>query len=307
MKTNEVNGIKPIERLTGNQWNWNETDPVKLKQMENEALFEQEIEREELYRQQELQMKDYYYGSEEYFEDELYYGSEEHYEDELYFGSEDDNGGVGASNSVVVVDEETAPKTESNQQENATPAKEESVKAEQEDTILSNNDVPTQVPAAPQKTISLDMQAVNDIFDGLRAKPTYALVRVKLMEGCLNIKARMWFGDNTDREYESPANYKLINLIIRAMDGNVIDIPYEFKQEENRWAYYNNDADPRVNVFDKFMQSSLKCHIEKDFIPEDGIRRACITFTISKGMEFKFCLERTDEIEKIINRRIGKA
>lgn len=295
MEMKKNNGIKPLARLSGNQWNWNETDPVKLKQMENEALFEQEIEREELYRQQELQMRDYYYGSEEY------------YEDELYFDSEDDNGGDGASNSVVVVDEEAAPKTEPKQQENATPANEESVKAEQEDTILSNNDAPTQVPVATPKTIPLDMQAVNDVFDGLKAKPTYAFVRVRMKEGCLNIMARMWFGDKTDREYESPANYKLINLIMRVMDGNVIDIPYEFKQEENRWAYYKNDADPRVEVFDKFMQSSLKCHIEKDFIPEDGIRRACVTFTISKGMEFKFCLERTEEIEKIINRRIGKA
>ena len=151
-------------------------------------------------------------------------------------------------------------------------------------------------------------QVVKDMHKSFMMKPSAVTVRFRDEDGCLVMRVTFFFGKRLSRELSLFADTELIGLVMRAMRGEQLEKLEAYSEEEHIIAATN--VDPRIHIFNQCIKSTLKCRINPDFIPEDadeGKRYISASFIIAPKMEFRFCLERTDEIENIVTEAIKAA
>ena len=151
-------------------------------------------------------------------------------------------------------------------------------------------------------------QVVKDMYECFMAKPTAATVRFRDEDGCLVMRITFFYGKRLSRELSLFADTDLIGRTMRAMRGEQLEKLKAYCEEEHIIAATN--VDPRIDIFRQCMKSTLKCRINADFLPDEADednRYISVSFIIAPKMEFRFCLERTSEIEEIVNETIKAA
>ena len=172
-------------------------------------------------------------------------------------------------------------------------------------------EVPTTKTAAPEiSTIHarVSPQVVKDMYDGFMMKPSAVTVRFRDEDGCLVMRVTFFYGKRLSRELSLLADTDLIGRTMRAMRGEQLENLKAYCEEEHIIAATN--VDPRIDIFRQCMKSTLKCRINADFLPDEADennRYISVSFIIAPKMEFRFCLERTREIEEIVNETIKAA
>lgn len=107
------------------------------------------------------------------------------------------------------------------------------------------------------------------------------------------------------RTYETYADANLVECIMGAMIGTQIGALETYNSEEHPISV--SEIDPRVDLFNQFINSPLRCRFEADFIAGNGDRYVDVTFNIAYRKQIKFCLKRTEEIDEIINKALNVA
>ena len=161
-------------------------------------------------------------------------------------------------------------------------------------------------------------QVVKDMYECFMAKPTATTVRFRDEDGCLvmritffygkRLSITFFYGKRLSRELSLFADTDLIGRTMRAMRGEQLENLKAYCEEEHIIAATN--VDPRIDIFRQCMKSTLKCRINPDFLPDEADenkRYISVSFIIAPKMEFRFCLERTSEIEEIVNETIKAA
>ena len=153
-----------------------------------------------------------------------------------------------------------------------------------------------------QADVSLD--EVEEIFSALKKRPTSVVVKVRILDGYLVIKVIVTFKSKITCEYETFADKQLLSLIMRGMRGIIVSMD-DYGRDPHILDY--TEADPRIELFRLFLESTLKCRISSDYISRNDPSKKCFcaVFTIAEKMTFQFCLDRTEEINEIINKAIA--
>ena len=154
--------------------------------------------------------------------------------------------------------------------------------------------------AQPKK---LDTQVITDMFSSFLSIPTEVIVGFKNDEGYLKMTVSMNFRDKFIRNFETLADYKLVECMVAAM-GGTIPAPEGYLAEEH--IFEASDKDPRVELFIQFLNSPYRCHIEPDFVSPKGERFFCASFAPGYRKVVRFCLKRTEELEEIVRGFINK-
>jgi hypothetical protein len=168
--------------------------------------------------------------------------------------------------------------------------------------VVTEQATTSEVTPPFQADVSLDV--AEEIFSALKKRPTAVVVKVRILDGYLVIKVIITFNYKITREYETFADQLLLSLIMRGMRGIKVSMD-DYGRDPHILEY--TVEDPRVKLFGLFMASTLKCRISPDFISRDGSGKTyfCAEFTIADRMKFQFCLEKTEEVNEIINNAIA--
>ena len=158
--------------------------------------------------------------------------------------------------------------------------------------------------AAVAQPKRIDMQVVNEILNSFLSIPTKVVVSFKNDEGYLKMTVSMNFRDKFIRNFETLADYKLVECMVAAM-GGTIPAPEGYLAEEH--IFEASDKDPRVELFIQFLNSPYRCHIEPDFVSPKGERFFCASFAPGYRKVVRFCLKRTEEVELIISEALKVA
>lgn len=150
----------------------------------------------------------------------------------------------------------------------------------------------------------VDQKVVTDLFNAFMVIPQEVIVRFSNENGYLKMIVNMNHREKFFRKYETYADGKLVETMIGAMSGK-IGLLNGYNAEEH--PLEATEVDPRIDLFRQFINSTLRCHFENDFIAKNGDRYICATFNISYRKQVKFCLKRTEEIESIINNAVNAA
>jgi hypothetical protein len=175
---------------------------------------------------------------------------------------------------------------------------------------VCSSDLTTKTAAPEISTIHarVSPQVVKDMYDGFMMKPSAVTVRFRDEDGCLVMRITFFYGKRLSRELSLFADTDLIGRTMRAMRGEQLENLKAYCEEEHIIAATN--VDPRIDIFRQCMKSTLKCRINADFLPDEADednRYISVSFIIAPKMEFRFCLERTSEIEEIVNETIKAA
>jgi len=154
------------------------------------------------------------------------------------------------------------------------------------------------------QTATVDQQVVNDLFKAFLANPSSVVVKYKKDHGYLRIIVKMVHRERFYRTYETYGDAKLVEFIIRAMRGHIIDPMQFYRVEEHELK--TSDVDCRIDIFRQFINSPMRCFFDNDFVAGNGDRYVCASFNISFRKEVKFCLKRS-EVEDIINEAMKAA
>ena len=157
--------------------------------------------------------------------------------------------------------------------------------------------------AAVAQPKRLDTQVITDMFSSFLSIPTEVIVGFKNDEGYLKMTVSMNFRDKFIRNFETLADYKLVECMVAAM-GGTIPAPEGYLAEEH--IFEASDKDPRVELFIQFLNSPYRCHIEPDFVSPKGERFFCASFAPGYRKVVRFCLKRTEELEEIVRGFINK-
>ena len=155
------------------------------------------------------------------------------------------------------------------------------------------------------QTATVDQQIVNDLFKAFLAVPSSVVIKFKNEHGYLRIIVKMTYREKFYRTYETYGDAKLVEAIIKAMKGYNFNPLQFYRVEEHELKA--SDVDCRIDIFRQFINSTMRCSFDNDFIAGNGERYVCASFNICFGKEVKFCLKRTEEIEAIINEAIHAA
>lgn len=168
--------------------------------------------------------------------------------------------------------------------------------------VVTEQPTTSEVTPPFQADVSLDV--AEEIFSALKKKPTSAIVKIRILDGYLVIKVIITFKSKITCEYETFADQQLLSLIMRGMRGINVSMD-DYGRDPHILDY--TEEDPRVKLFGLFMASTLKCRISPDYISRNDPSRRffCADFTIADRMIFHFCLDRTEEINEIINKAIA--
>ena len=156
----------------------------------------------------------------------------------------------------------------------------------------------------PPFQADVSLNVVEEIFTALKNKPTSVVVKLRDDEGYLVIKVIITFKSKITREYETYADKMLLSLIMRGMRGIIVSMD-DYGRDPHILEF--TGTDPRIELFRLFLESTLKCRISPDYISRNDPSRRffCADFTIADRMIFHFCLDRTEEINEIINKAIA--
>lgn len=157
-------------------------------------------------------------------------------------------------------------------------------------------------PKVAAKTI--DPQVVTELFHSFLSIPAEVNVNFKNAEGYLKMTVSMNFRGKLIRNFETYADFKLVNLLVNAMAGVIPNIEGYLAEEHVLEA---SDTDPREELFLQFLNSPMRCHIEPDFVSAKGERYLCASFAPGYRKVVRFCLKRTEELENVINNFINAA
>ena len=149
----------------------------------------------------------------------------------------------------------------------------------------------------------VDPQVVTDMFNSFLSIPTEVNVGFKNEAGYLKMTVSMNFREKFIRNFETLADYKLVACTVAAM-GGTIPAPEGYLAEEHILEVSDND--PREDLFEQFLNSPFRCHIEPDFVSAKGERFFCANFTPSYRKTVRFCLKRTEELENLIKKFINE-
>ncbi len=155
------------------------------------------------------------------------------------------------------------------------------------------------------QTVKVDQQVVTDLFNAFMAIPSEVIVKFKNENGFLKIIVKMNHREKFFRTHETYADAKLVECIMGAMIGTQIGALETYNSEEHPISV--SEIDPRVDLFNQFINSPLRCRFEADFIAGNGDRYVDVTFNIAYRKQIKFCLKRTEEIDEIINKALNVA
>jgi hypothetical protein len=179
----------------------------------------------------------------------------------------------------------------------------ESPAVEEPEEEIATEELAASVITPPfQADVSLNV--VEEIFTALKNKPTSVVVKLRDDEGYLVIKVIITFKSKITREYETYADKMLLSLIMRGMRGIIVSMD-DYGRDPHILEF--TGTDPRIELFRLFLESTLKCRISPDYISRNDPSRRffCADFTIADRMIFHFCLDRTEEINEIINKAIA--
>lgn len=173
---------------------------------------------------------------------------------------------------------------------------------EPEEEIVAEELAASVITPPFQADVSLDV--VEEIFMALKNKPTSVVVKLRGDEGYLVIKVIITFRSKITREYETYADKLLLSLIMRGMRRIIVSMD-DYGRDPHILEY--TGTDPRIELFRLFLESTLKCRISSDYISRNDPSKKCFcaVFTIAEKMTFQFCLDRTEEINEIINKAIA--
>ena len=157
--------------------------------------------------------------------------------------------------------------------------------------------------AAVAQPKRLDTQVITDMFSSFLSIPTEVVVGFKNDEGYLLMTVSMNFREKFIRNFETLADYRLVECMVAAM-GGTIPAPESYLAEEH--IFEASDKDPRIELFIQFLNSPYRCHIEPDFVSAKGERFFCASFAPGYRKVVRFCLKRTEELEAIIREFINK-
>ena len=156
----------------------------------------------------------------------------------------------------------------------------------------------------PPFQADVSLNVVEEIFTALKNKPTSVVVKLRDDEGYLVIKVIITFKSKITREYETYADKMLLSLIMRGMRGIIVSMD-DYGRDPHILEF--TGTDPKIELFRLFLESTLRCRISPDYISRNDPSRRffCADFTIADRMIFHFCLDRTEEINEIINKAIA--
>ena len=157
-------------------------------------------------------------------------------------------------------------------------------------------------PKVAAKTI--DPQVVTELFHSYLLIPTEVNVGFKNDEGYLKMTVSMNFREKFIRNFETYADFKLVNCFVNAMSGMIPNIEGYFAQEHVLEA---SDTDPREELFVQFLKSPMRLHLDPDFVSAKGERFFCASFAPGYRKVVRFCLKYTEELTAIVNRFIDEA
>ena len=155
------------------------------------------------------------------------------------------------------------------------------------------------------QTATVDQKVVNDLFNAFMSIPQEVTVKFKNDNGFLKMVVNMNHREKFFRNYETYADAKLVESVIGSMKGTMMGALNVYKVEEHPLEAV--ETDPRIDMFNQFLNSRFRCHFDADFVTNKGDRYMCATFNIGYRKQIKFCLKRTEEIEAIINEAIKAA
>ena len=155
------------------------------------------------------------------------------------------------------------------------------------------------------QTAKIDQQVVNDLLKAFLNIPQEVVVRFKNENGYLKMVIKMNHREKLFRTYETYADAKLVECIMGAMIGTQIGALETYNSEEHPISV--SEIDTRVDLFNQFINSPLRCRFEADFIAGNGDRYVDVTFNIAYRKQIKFCLKRTEEIDEIIHKALNVA
>ena len=192
--------------------------------------------------------------------------------------------------------------TETIEEPTVVESQESSATEEQTNDVSIEQPTTSEVIPPFQADVSLDV--AEEIFLALKKRPTSAIVKVRILDGYLVIKLIITFNYKITREYMTFADRQLLSLIMRGMRGVNVSMD-DYGRNPHILEY--TEKDPRNELLRLFLESPLKCRISPEYVSRDGSGAVCLCteFTIADRMKFQFCLEKTKEVNEIINNAIA--
>ena len=145
---------------------------------------------------------------------------------------------------------------------------------------------------------AVDQQVVADLINTLKNAPQEVTMKFKEEDGFLKMVVDVHQREKISRTYRTYADANLVQCMLCAMRSDNTSTLEEYKTDEH--SLEAAEVDPRIDLFDQFMHSGLRCRLEADLVTNKGERFVCVTFTIANHRQVKFCLKRTEKIESII-------
>ena len=150
-------------------------------------------------------------------------------------------------------------------------------------------------------TTKMDAKFVSDLQGIFRKIPKRTQMRFKqLPTGQLMIKIHAeFYGTNMEEKKEGFGEPDLISAILTAASGNTKPLN-EYAYSEHEIEVAGEGENLVLGIMEQFIASGRKGTIEPDWVAPDGriFRRA--TFISSHNTEVHFCVEATEEVNKLI-------
>ena len=159
--------------------------------------------------------------------------------------------------------------------------------------------------SAVAHTATVDQQVVTDLINVLKDVPQGVTMKFKEEDGFLKMVVDVRQREMLYRTYMTYADANLVECMLCAMRNDNTSALEGYKVEEH--PLEAAEVDPRIELFQQFMNSGLRCRLEADLVTNKGERFVCVTFTIAYHRLIKFCLKRTEEVETIINEALKAA
>ena len=150
-------------------------------------------------------------------------------------------------------------------------------------------------------TTKVDAKFVGDLQGIFRKIPKRTQMRFKqLPTGQLMVKIRAeFYGTNMEEKKEGFGEPDLISAILTAASGNTQPLN-EYACSEHEFEVAGEGENLVLGIMEQFISSGRKGTIEPDWVAPDGRIFRCATFISSHNMEVHFCVEATEEVNKLI-------
>ena len=159
--------------------------------------------------------------------------------------------------------------------------------------------------SAVAHTATVDQQVVTDLINVIKDVPQGVTMKFKEEDGFLKMVVDVRQREMLYITYMTYADANLVECMLCAMRNDNTSALEGYKVEEH--PLEAAEVDPRIELFQQFMNSGLRCRLEADLVTNKGERFVCVAFTIASHRQVKFCLKRTEEVEAIINEAIQAA